>query len=100
MLGKLRQLSEQSQTELFDFISNNVVGIIKSEEVDDRMKEGGIEHKENVIQVQFDGLIDLIHTCNMRNILVKNKFVDGYMITNGQCIFQIGIHTLFFSSKK
>ena len=72
MLGKLRQLSEQSQTELFDFISNNVVGIIKSEEVDDRMKEGGIEHKDNVIQVQFDGLIDLIHTCNPR-CLVPNK---------------------------
>ena len=31
LLGKLRQLSEQSRTELFDLISNNVVDIIKPE---------------------------------------------------------------------
>ena len=35
LLGKLCQLSEQSQTELFYLIRNNVVDIIKPEEVDD-----------------------------------------------------------------
>ena len=73
MLGKLRQLSEQSQTELFDFISNNVVGIIKSEEVDDQTKEEIIEYKDDVIQVQLDGLIYLIHMCNYR-CLVPDKY--------------------------
>ena len=36
--GKLCQLSEQSQTELFDLIMNNVVDTIKPEEVDDLIK--------------------------------------------------------------
>ena len=35
---------------------NNVVDIIKPEEVDDLIKEGIIEHKDDVIQVQLDGL--------------------------------------------
>ena len=38
LLGKLRQISEQSRTELFDIISNRVVDIIKPEEVDDLIK--------------------------------------------------------------
>ena len=38
LLGKLCQLSEQSQIELFDLMSNNVVDIIKPEEVDDLIK--------------------------------------------------------------
>ena len=56
LLGKICQLSEQSRTELFDLIRNNVVDIIKPEEVDDLIKEGIIEHKDDVIQVQLDGL--------------------------------------------
>ena len=64
LLGKLRKLSEQSRTELFDLIRNNVVDIIKSEEVDDLIKEGIVEHKDNLIQVKLDGFIYLIHTCN------------------------------------
>ena len=38
LLGNLCQLSEQSRTELFDLISNNVVNIIKPEEVDELIK--------------------------------------------------------------
>ena len=64
LFGKLCQLSEQSQTELFDLIRNNVVNIIKPEEFDDLIREGIIEHKYHVIQVQLDGLKYLIHTCN------------------------------------
>ena len=73
ILGKLRQISEQSRTELFDIISNNVVDIIKPEEVDDLIKEGIVEHKDDVIQVQIYGLIYLIYTCNSR-WLVPNKY--------------------------
>ena len=49
---------------MFDLIRNNVVGIIKPEEVDDLIKEGIIYHKDDVIQVQLDGLTYLIHTCS------------------------------------
>ena len=64
LLGKLRQLSEQSRTELFDLISNNFFDIIKHEEVEDLIKEGIIEHKDDVIQVQLYGFTNLIHSCN------------------------------------
>ena len=72
--GKIRQLYEQSRTELFDLISNNAVDIIKPEVVDDLIKEGIIEHKDDVIQVQLDGLTYLIHTCNSQ-FLVPDKDV-------------------------
>ena len=62
--GKNRQLSEQSRTELSDLIRTNVVDFIKTEEVDDLIKEGLIENKDDIIQVQLDGLTYLIHTCN------------------------------------
>ena len=64
LIGKLRQLSEQSQTELFDLIRNNVVDIIKPKEVYDLIREGIIEHKDDFIQVEIYGLTYLIHTCN------------------------------------
>ena len=64
LLGKLCQLYEQSRIELFDLIRNNVVDIIKPEEVVELIKEGIIDHKDYVIQVQLDGLIYLIHTYN------------------------------------
>ena len=38
---------------MFDLIRNNVVRIIKSEEFDGRIKEGIIEHKYYVIQMQL-----------------------------------------------
>ena len=38
LLGKICQLSNQSQTELFDLIKNDVVGIINIEEVYDLIK--------------------------------------------------------------
>ena len=60
----LFQLSGKSRTELFSLIRNNVVDVIKPEEVDDLIKEGIIEHKDDVIQAQLDGLTYLIHTCN------------------------------------
>ena len=50
------ELSEQSWTELFDLIRNNIVDIIKPEEVDDLIKWGITENKDDVIQVQLDGL--------------------------------------------
>ena len=73
LLGELRQLSEQSWTELFYLIRNNVVDIINPEEVDDLIKEGIIEHKNDFIQVQLNGLTYLIDTCNSR-YLVTNKY--------------------------
>ena len=64
LLGKIRQRSEHSRTEVFDLIRNNVVDIIKSEEVYDLIKEGIIKHKDEVIKVQLDGWTYLINTCN------------------------------------
>ena len=55
LLGKIGQLSEQLRTELFDLIRNNVVDIIKPEEVYDTIKEGIVDHKYYVIQVKLDG---------------------------------------------
>ena len=74
LLGKLRRLSEQSQKELFYLIRNDVVYIIKPEEVDELIKEGIIEHKNDVIQVRLYGLTCLIHTYNSR-CLLPNKYV-------------------------
>ena len=64
LLGKNCQLSEHSRTEVFDLIRNNIVYIIKPEEVDDLIKEGNINKKAGVIQMQPDELIYLIHTWN------------------------------------
>ena len=73
LLGNVCQLSEQSQIELFDLTRNNVVDIIKPEEVDKIIKEGIIEHKDYVIQVQLDGMTYLIHICNSP-CLVPHKY--------------------------
>ena len=70
---KICQLYEQSWTKLFDLISNNVVDLIKPEEVDDLIKEVIIEHKDYVIQMQLYGLTYLIHTCNSW-CLVPDKY--------------------------
>ena len=58
---------------MFGLISNNIIDIIKPEEVDDLIKEGIIENKDGVIQVQLDGLTYLIHTYNYR-CLVPDKY--------------------------
>ena len=71
------KFSEQSRTELFYLIRNNVVDIIKPEEVDDLIKEGIIENKVRIIQVQLDGLTYLIYACNSQ-WLVPDK--DGKLI--------------------
>ena len=73
LFGKHCQLYEQSLTGLFYFIRNNVVDIIKPEKVDDLIKEDVIDHKDDVIQVQLDGLEYLIHTCNSR-CLAPDKY--------------------------
>ena len=73
-LRNLFQLSEQSWIELFGLIKNNVVDIIEAETVNDLIKEGIIEHNNDVIQVQLNGLTYLIHTCNSQ-FLVHDK--DG-----------------------
>ena len=70
---KICQHYEQSRTELFDLIRNNVVDIIKPEEFDDLIKEGVIDNNDDVIQVKLDGLAYLIHTCNSR-CLVPDKY--------------------------
>ena len=41
---------------MFDLFSNNVVHIIKPEGVNELIKEGIIENKDDVIQVQLYGL--------------------------------------------
>ena len=74
----LKSISEDAKifywTGLFDLIRNNVVDIIKPEEVDDLVKQGNMEHKNDLIQVKTDGLTYLIHTCNYQ-CLVHDK--DG-----------------------
>ena len=64
LLGKVTQLSEKSQTELFDLIRENIVDIIKAEEFYDLSKVKIIENKDGVIQVKLYGLTYSIHTCN------------------------------------
>ena len=77
LLGKIDDLSDRNREELFDLIRNNVIDIIKPEEIDDILEEGLIEHKDDVIEVQTDGQTYLIHTCNSR-CLVPDK--DGKLI--------------------
>ena len=74
LFGKPCQLSEQSVTELFNLFRNIVGDIIKFEEVGDLIKEGIIDNKDDVIQVQFYGLTYLIHTCNSR-FLAPDEYV-------------------------
>ena len=56
---------------------NNIVDIIKPEEVDYIIKEGIIEHKDDVIQVKPNRLTYLINTFNSL-CLVPDK--DGKLI--------------------
>jgi hypothetical protein len=39
------------QEDLFDLIRNNIIDIIKPEEIDAMIAEGLIDHKDDVIQV-------------------------------------------------
>ena len=48
----------------------------------------------------FNGISSSHSLVTWEIIWVKNQFVNGYVITNGQCIFPIGIHTIFVSSNK
>jgi hypothetical protein len=64
LLGKLARICEQSRQDLFNLIRNNIVDIIKPEEIDAMIAEGLIDHKDDVIQVQIDGKTYLIHRCN------------------------------------
>ena len=71
--GKLLQFSKQSRTELLDLIRNNFVDIIKPKEVDDLIKEGIVEQKDDVIHMQLDGLTFIIHECKSQ-CLVTDKY--------------------------
>ena len=48
------------------------------------MKEGIIEHKDDVIQVQLDVFTDLIHTCNSQ-CLFTDKYVNLICHTTSYC---------------
>ena len=52
------------------------------------------------LKIIFNGISSSYLPVTWENVLVHNQFVNDFMITNGQCIFPIGIHTIFFSSKK
>ena len=73
LLGKIRQIYEQYWTALFYLIRDNVVDIIKPEDFDYLIKEGVVDHKYDVVQIQLDVLIYLIHTCNSQ-LLVPDKY--------------------------
>ena len=72
LLGKLEDLTEDDKQKLFDLIRNNVIDIIKPEEIESVIDEGLIKHKDDVIEVQHDGLSYLLHRCNSR-CLVPDK---------------------------
>ena len=77
LLGKLAQMCEHSREDLGNLIRNNIVDIIKPEEVDAMIDEGLINHKDDVNQVQIDGKTYIIHRWNSR-CLVPDK--DGNLI--------------------
>ena len=58
---------------MFDLITNIVLDIIKSLEVDDLIQEGIIDHKDDDIKVQLYGLTLLVHTFNYV-CLAPNKY--------------------------
>ena len=65
LLGKIANLSECAQEELFDLARNNVVDVIKPNEIDTLLEEGLIKHKDDVTEIQIDWLTYL-NSCTSR----------------------------------
>jgi len=53
-------------------VHNNIIDIIKPNEINALIEEGIIKHEDDVIEVQIDGMTYLIHICNTR-YQVPNK---------------------------
>ena len=51
---------------MFDKVRNNVIDVVKPEEIDTLIKEGLVEHNDDSIQVQGDVMMYLIHNFNSR----------------------------------
>ena len=62
---------------LYELVRNNVIDIIKPDEINALIEEGVINHEDDVLEIQLDGLTYLIHTCNAR-CQVPNK--DGVLV--------------------
>ena len=54
-LGKLHHMDEKAKNMLLDLIRNNVVDIIKPEEINNLLNEGYISHVDDVNEVRNDG---------------------------------------------
>ena len=51
---------------------NNVADIIKPDDIQSLIDKGIIDHKDDILKVQVDGMTYFIHICNSR-CLVPNK---------------------------
>ena len=70
LLGKVLNL--QDKNELFELVRNNVIDIVKPDEINILLDEGIIKHEDDVIEIQMDGMTYLMHVCNSR-CLVPDK---------------------------
>ena len=87
-------MNEEAREKLQELIRNNVIDVITSGEIDDLIDEGYINYKDNIVEVQKDGLTYLIHKCNHR-CLVPNE--NGKLIcrpTNYQKTIINIVHTM------
>ena len=60
----LRKCNIDDYNILHEFVCNNIINIIKSNEINVLIKECIIKNKDNVIEVQTDGITYLIHMYN------------------------------------
>ena len=62
----LRKCDVDNHDILYELVCNNIIDIIKPNEINALIEEGIIKYKDDVIEVQIDGMTYLIHTCNAR----------------------------------
>lgn len=66
MLGKIKDMTEDSREFLYDLIRNNVVDLIKPEEVPGLIEEGYIASRYDIPEIQRDQETYLKHDCDSR----------------------------------
>ena len=51
----------------------NVAGVIKPDEIQSLINKGIIDHKDDILKVQVDGITYLINICNSHCLVPKNR---------------------------
>ena len=82
-LGKLVfEMSPDDKQKLLDLIRNNVIDIVRPDDIEKLIQEGYIKHEDDAIEVQNDGNTYLIHHCNARCLVPDSNGILRCRVNN------------------